>query len=93
MAIKAPDENAKKYCKTPLNLTATSPPVKVDMNVMKASTNNVGVIRMHYIGVVINLSIYGINLRSKRGMPCSHIVMASVSKESSNKDGTNRYIV
>jgi hypothetical protein len=48
------------------------------MNVMKASTNNVGVIRMHYIGVVINLSIYGINLRSKRGMPCSHIVMASV---------------
>jgi hypothetical protein len=65
MAINAPDENAKKYCKTPLNLTATSPPVKVDMKVMKASTSSIGVISMNYIGVLINMSSYGINLCDK----------------------------
>jgi len=79
MPIKAPDENAKKYCKTPLNLTATSPPDKVDTKVMKASTNSIGVIKMNYIGVLIYLSNFGINRY------CSvDVDMASVSRESVN---------
>jgi hypothetical protein len=42
MAIKAPDENAKKYCKIRLNLTATSLPTMVETNVTNANTNRIG---------------------------------------------------
>jgi hypothetical protein len=45
IAIKAPDEKAKKYCKTPLNLTATNPPTIVDMKVTAAKTNRIGCIK------------------------------------------------
>jgi hypothetical protein len=38
IAIKAPDEKAKKYCKTFLNFTAANPPNMVEVNVTKANT-------------------------------------------------------
>jgi hypothetical protein len=44
MAINAPDEKAKKYCKTFLNLTATSPPIMVEAKVTNAITNKIGCI-------------------------------------------------
>jgi hypothetical protein len=45
IAIKAPDEKAKKYCKTRLNLTATNPPTIVDKKVTAANMNTIGCIK------------------------------------------------
>jgi hypothetical protein len=36
IAINAPEEKAKKYCKTLLNLTATRPPIIVEAKVTSA---------------------------------------------------------
>ena len=44
IAIKAPDENAKKYCKTFRNFTAANPPNIVETNVTAANMNRIGCI-------------------------------------------------
>src|SRR4030042_2848184 len=77
MPIKAPDEKAKKYCKTPLNLTAPSPPARVDTNVIKASARSIRVIRMHYIGLLTDMSICGRSEGTDCQFPPSFICVLS----------------
>ena len=51
MAMRVPEENAKKYCKICLNLIATIPPATVERNVIRARIKRIGVITMNFIGV------------------------------------------